>query len=293
MKISQVLLLAAFVSFVAGLLTVRLFPSDGTNRPAVTQPPQASLESALESIRRDQEAMRQTLKELQASSRMSPPADRAPAAGSTGGLTAQEVEAIVARALEKRAEGSKTAAPALDEVAAATRRLLDPSLSEADRLAIWEELARKGMLDAVLAEYERRVGASPQDSEAYADLGFAYHQKMRHSGGGPEAGKWGQKGSDAYARALELDETNWDARFAQAQHFYYADMQGDALQHLNVLRDQQKNRHAEDRHVEAFIFLGNLYLELGNAEEARKVWQEGLALFPGNERLRSLLQTLD
>lgn len=296
MKLLHVLVLAVVVSVAASVLTVKI-PSGGSRgtEASAARPPGGGVDPALEAIRREQAALREALERLESSARMAAPgpADRAPVLDGSTGLTVEEVEAMVARALQRHTEGSKPEPPAPDKVAAALQRLLDPNLSEAERVEIWDELAREGMLDAVVAEYERRVEASPQDSTAHADLGFAYHQKMRFSGGGLEAGKWGKKGSDAYAKALELDETNWDARFAQAQHFYYADMSGDAFQHLKVLREQQKNRRPEERHAQAFLFLGNMYLEQGNSAEARKVWQEGLALFPSNERLRELAQAVE
>ena len=49
----------------------------------------------------------------------------------------------------------------------------------------------------------------------------------------------------------------------QAQRFYWAEMKDDALRHLEVPRKQQLGRVPEDRHADAFLFLGNLYLDMG------------------------------
>jgi tetratricopeptide (TPR) repeat protein len=270
-KTPHVVILAAVVSVISSVLTVKVL-SMRTSELVPSAVP-ATLADDLETIRREQEKFR--------------------ASTAAPSVTAAEVEAIVSRAMEELVKRGEASQPDPGAITAALQRLLDTSLTDADRSAIWEQLAKAGMLDALVTEFERRALAAPQDSTAQTDLGFAYHQKMRFSGGGPEAGKWGKMGSDAYAKAIELDATNWPARFAQAQHFYDAGMQGDALVHLNVLREQQKTRRAEERHAAAFILLGNLYLEQGNAAEAKKVWQEGMSLFPSNERLRELFLTLD
>lgn len=296
MKTPQIVLLAAVVSFVSSVLTATFVSmrARGAGGSADRGSSDADLTAALDAIRREQAQLREAVEKLRASERLAPTTQPgANRAAMAPGVTAGEVEAIVSRAMEELARRDESAQQDPGAVAAAFQRLLDPNLTAADRAAIWEEVAKAGMLDAVVTEFERRALASPQDSGAHTDLGAAYHQKMRFSGGGPEAGKWGRMGSEAYAKALELDETNWAARFAQAQHFYYADMQGDALTHLNVLREQQKSRRAEERHAEAFIFLGNLYLEQGNRSEAKKVWEEGMVLFPNHSQLRALVQALD
>jgi tetratricopeptide (TPR) repeat protein len=286
MKTVPLILLAAAVSAVTSAITVTLVLSSSNDAGAPSGPD-------LDAIRREQAELRESVERLRSSERLDPTQSGADRAAKTPGVTAAQVEAIVSRAMEELVKREEAAQPDPGAVTAALQRLLDPNLTEADRSAIWEQIARAGMLDALVTEFERRALAAPQDSAAQTDLGFAYHQKMRFSGGGPEAGKWGKLGSDAYAKAIELDETNWPARFAQAQHIYYAGMQGDALVHLNVLREQQKTRRPEERHAEAFVLLGNLYLEQGNTAEAKKVWQEGMSLFPGNDRLSALVQTID
>lgn len=289
MSTARVVLLAAVVAFISSALTATFVSMrDRGSRDG------GSPEADLASIRREQAALRDAIEQLRASERSAPtPQLGANRSAGAPGVTSAEVEAIVSRALEELVNRVETAQPEPGAVASALQRLLDPNLTDPERAAIWEQLAKAGMLDALVSEFERRALAAPQDSTAQTDLGFAYHQKMRFSGGGPEAGKWGKMGSDAYAKAIELDETNWAARFAQAQHFYYAEMKGDALVHLNVLREQQKTRRAEERHAEAFIFLGNLYVEQGNRGEAKKVWEEGIALFPNNSQLQALVQALD
>lgn len=288
MKSLHVTVLAAVVSIACSAMTAILLrdASRESGTAAHAAPASVELESALEALRREQAALKRELGEIRTAAERAPtdPGTRTAAAE----LTAEEVERIVARALDAREMSSEPREATPEEVAAAVGRLLDPGWTEEERIAIWDELFAKGMLDAVVAEYERRAQAAPNDTTASTELGFAYHQKMRHSANGPEKGKWGQRGSEAYARTLELDDSNWDARFAQAQHFWYADMPGDALRHLQILREQQTTRRSEGKHAQAFVLLGNLYMQQGNAAEAKKVWAEGLERFPGDVRLGEL-----
>jgi tetratricopeptide (TPR) repeat protein len=292
MKTPLVVVLTVLVSAATSALVASIL-SRGSRAPS------AATESAsptdLDEIRRELSRLRQSLENLESSTQLSrpEPQSRSSAAESAANLSADDVRTIVDRALAEHAGKDQTPTSAPMSVATAMQRLLDPNLSEDERVVLWASLAQSGMLDAVLAEYERRATAAPMDSTAQADLGFAYLQKMRNSQGGPEAGIWGKKGSDAYAKAIELDEMNWDARFAQAQHLYYADLSTDALHHLNVLRSQQRSRRSEVRHADAFVFLGNVYMEQGNTASAIEVWKEGLALFPSNERLRVLVQAVE
>ena len=209
-------------------------------------------------------------------------------------ISEEELERMVAAAVARRAEGLEDVerAPGLD-VAAVMRDLLDPNLGEEERDALWESLRNGGQLDAIVAEFERRVDAAPFDPVARTELGTAYHQKMASAASGPEAGKWGAKGAAAFEQALELDETHWEARFKLAQHLYYADLRGDSTRHFETLLDQQKDRVHEPRHAQAYSWLGNLYMNGGDEAAALAVWRKGIALFPDDAWLADRIRTFD
>ena len=275
MKAAGVVLLAIVSSAVTAMLIAQ-------DPPAPRQPrihAGGDLSDELDTMRREQAALRAQLRELQA--RLT-----------AGDEFTKSIEAVVARILKERETRTSKPVRAAD-IREAIAVLLDPARGAADKRKIWDALIEKGHIDAAVAEFERRARASPRDAVAQFQLGAAYHQKMRTVGGGAAAGRWGQKGSDAYTKALTLDPTNWEARFAQAQHFYWAEMKGDSLRHLDVLRKQQPGRAAEDRDAGMFVFLGNLYLEMRNREEAKSVWAEGVRFFPSNNRLRALLEALE
>ncbi|MFN0009274.1 MAG: hypothetical protein ACKVXR_15325 [Planctomycetota bacterium] len=159
MKTPQVVLLAAVVSFVSSVLTVKLLSTRAGGAE----------ESAgdLTAIRSEQAALREAVEKLRASER--PPAPAQPGlnrAAMTPGVTAREVEAIVSKAMEELARRDEPAWADPGAVAAAVQRLLDPNLTDAARAAIWQGIAKAGMLDAVTAEFERLQQASPQGSAA-------------------------------------------------------------------------------------------------------------------------------
>jgi tetratricopeptide (TPR) repeat protein len=207
-------------------------------------------------------------------------------------LAEGELEALVERLLDQRATDAEPPATAAIDVASVVRELLDPNASDEQKRALWAALTENGQLDAVVAEFERRADLNPYDSMVQTELGWAYGQKMIASSG-PEAGRWGAKLAESFARALELDDTNWDARFSLATHEYWAGLAGDSVRNLERLVEQQKTRTSESRHVRAFLFLGNLYMDRGDADGARRVWSDGLAHFPNDASLAERLKAFE
>ena len=179
------------------------------------------------------------------------------------------------------------------DVIATMRRLEDPLLTETEKAQLWREVREHGHVDAVLAELERRVQGAPYDADLHADLGLAYLNKMLTMENGLDRGAWGERGATAFAEALEIDETNWDARFALAQHQWWADLRGDSIQNLELLVAQQKGRTHEPKHSQAYLWLGNIYMDRGKAVQARATWSSGLSLFPGDVELAERLAAFE
>lgn len=277
MKTLPTILLAAGVSVVASALTATIVTRSGRTDDEAKW--------ALQALRIEHDRLRESVEELHAAPRKSPTPQP--------GVTAGEVEAIVSRAVEEIVKREEPKAQDAGAVAASVRRLTEPALADEERSAIWEHLAESGMIDEVVGEFRKRAEASPQDSIAHSDLGAAYLQRSIHSGGGAGAGKWARMGSEAYAKALELDATYWAARFGLARHLVDTDQQDEAIRNLEILREQQKDRTAEARHAEAFVLLGNVYLKQGKAAKAKEVWEEGSKLFPDHERLGTLAKSVE
>ena len=243
MKPSTVLGAAVLLSVTSAALTSLLLasgPRTEAREPALEAP------TRLDELVRRQNALEASLDELRAA--LASPALPAGSSPRAPVMDDSAIERAVERILERRRRSSDEGKDEEDALAASTllHQLFALDLDDAERARIWRELGEGGHIDAAVAEFERRAEAAPFDSLAQTELGWAYFQKMVTVGGGPEAGKWGAKGAGVLEHALELDDTNWDARFSLAQHLYYADMRGDAIRHLERL--QQENRAAALSH---------------------------------------------
>ena len=181
------------------------------------------------------------------------------------------VDEAVANALR---EAENESAPSLKpfDLGITMRDLLDPLLSEEERAQLWKKIRDGGQIDAIVAEFERLSRDSPRDTQAHTDLGAAYLNKMLTLQG-PAAGEYGSKAHRSLLKALELDPKNWEARFAAAQHEYWAGLSQDSLQNFKVLVKQQVDRINEPQHAQAFLWLGNLYMDSGEREPR---WKHGI-----------------
>lgn len=225
-----------------------------------------------------------------------PGAEREPAGVTdvTPAIDGAELERAIEAVLARREAALRGAAAQADAVAAAGLLHELSALPAGDdrRAAVWRRIREGGHVDTAVAEFERRAQAAPFDSMTRTELAWAYFQKMQTTGGGPEAGRWGARGAETLEQALELDASNWDARYSLAQHFYYADMRGDSVHHLERLVAEQPGRRGERKHARAFLLLGNIHFDAGRKAEARKAWEAGLQSFPGDATLLQRLQAL-
>jgi len=284
MKVLLVLAILAFLG--AGALF--LYGGKSVNQPA-----QASAPSELTELRAELHALAQRVDSMQKETRLE----------SSGGsrLSQSDVDAAVERALAAHtgtegtvAKPSSTAtAPKLD-AAAAFAQLTDPSVSWEDRRKKWIDLARAGLLDEVLALYEKQAAENPDDTKAQTALGNAYLNKLFNSPQGPEAGIWGTKADKAFDKALSLDNHNWEARYVKAVSLSnwpaFLGKRPEAIANLETLVEQQSQGPLQPHYFQTYLTLGNLYKDSGSADKALAMWQQGLALFPDNADLQKQIQ---
>lgn len=236
---------------------------------------------------------------------------KAPAleAASAPRLPVGEIEAAVERALAQhasapgagetaaaRSSGAKpsSAASGPGDLAAALASVGDPNASYEERLRRWREYAKAGMLDELVAEYEKLAGENPNDPKAQTALGNAYLQKIFNGAAGPEAGIWGTKADKAFDKAIALDDHNWDARYMKAVSLSnwpaFLGKQPEAIHNFEVLVEQQSQGAVKPEYAQTYLILGNLYQQTGKLDKALAIWQQGQSMFPDVQQFGKQIQ---
>ena len=284
------------VCLVLALGAAGIFAWFTTKAPA----PQTALASApgeLAELRTELQALAKRVDALQAEH-----ATKLESAGGTR-LSQSDIDAAVERALASRAESGPADAASASRAGGAGAKLdapgafaqlTDPALSWEDRRKKWSEIAKAGLLDEVLALYEKQAADNPNDTKAQTALGNAYLNKLFNSPQGPEAGVWGTKADKAFDRALALDDHNWEARYVKAVSLSnwpaFLGKQPEAIANLETLVQQQSQGELRPEYAQTYLILGNLYKQTGKSDQALAMWQQGLALFPGNAEFQKQIQ---
>jgi len=278
--------LVIVVALVAAI-TVGMFLVWGVAR-STEVPAQASAPGELGELSQRVQALEQRLDALQQQTHLE----------TTGAarLSQSDVDAAVERALASRASapgtpdaqsGPRGAAPGAKlDAQTAFAQLMDPALDFEARRQKWSELAKAGLLDEVLALYEKQAAENPNDTKAQTALGNAYLNKLFNSPQGPEAGVWGAKADKSFDKALAIDDHNWEARFTKAISLSnwpaFLGKQPEAIANLEILVQQQSQGELQPHYAQTYLILGNLYKQTGKNEQALAMWQQGLALFPND-----------
>ena len=143
---------------------------------------------------------------------------------------------------------------------------------------------------------EQAVKTEPSVAEYPTVLGQAYVQKLRMTQDIREQGILAMKADLSFDQALNLDQSNWDARFwkASALSHWPAELNKseEVMQNLVTLVEQQEAQSPQPQFVQTYMLLGEQYQKAGSADDARQIWQRGARLFPDNSTLRDKLAGL-
>lgn len=105
------------------------------------------------------------------------------------------------------------------------------------------------------------------------------------------------RSNELLERALEMDPTHWEARYALAlNHFYTPEFLGrteDSIEHFEILLEQQGDRTDFPEMAGPYAYLGDLYLRVDRKQDAIAIWRKGAALFPDDPRLAERLTETD
>jgi tetratricopeptide (TPR) repeat protein len=175
----------------------------------------------------------------------------------------------------------------------AVQTLVSRRASYAQKQAAWKQLRDAHQLDDAIAELERAAKVEPKTAEYAAALGIAYVQKLRTLQDFREQSILAIEADRSFDQALELDPTNWDARFWKATSLSYwpegLNKSDEVIENFVTLVEQQEKQPPQPQFAETYVRLGDQYQKAGYADYARETWQRGAALFPGDAALREKL----
>ena len=172
--------------------------------------------------------------------------------------------------------------------------LTSGNLNQMERQELWDKALADGRVDELIDLFKARAEADPNNPDAHNELGDAYIQKVQSMGSSFKTGLVATKADKAYLKALDLDPNHLGARRSRAISLSFwppmLGKQAEAIQEFEVLVEKQNLVPVEPNHVHAYLLLGNMHMQMGKITEARTVWQNGLARFPGNADLMRQLE---
>lgn len=185
--------------------------------------------------------------------------------------------------------------PSQPLVRQAVETLVSPQSTFVQRQAALERLRNSGKLDQAISDLEQRVADDPRSAEGPTALGRAYLEKCGTIQDIREQGILAMKADQAFDAALNVDASNWEARFTKAVAMSYWPTQmnlgTEVMQHFVTLIEQQEAQSPQPQFAQTYLWLGKEYAKYGHVQEAREIWQRGAALYPNDKELRSKLGT--
>ena len=286
--------LAAAAAVPASLLTQKLIGGD----PGAPSPTAATLER-LESLSADVDRLNEDLDEEETRLEALGLAPLSP--GPQSGTDDEEIAEAVERWLARQVPGPEsekaiaTGHPAAEfgvremELELIVSIFLDRGRDELSKERFLQEVRDEGRIDELVRAIEDMADENPDDPDLQVALGVAYLHKLFGLGQTPEVGLYAMQADLAFDRALALDEHNWDARFTKAVALSnWPPVMGkvpEAVAHFEILIRQQEQLPPDPRYAETYLYLGNMYEQIGEKEKALATWRAGLSSYPEFEGL--------
>src|SRR5262249_18510746 len=132
--------------------------------------------------------------------------------------------------------------------------LVSPQVAYQQKRDAWKQLKEAGKLDQVIADLEQRIANEPRAAEIPAALGQAYLKKCGTIQDLREQGILAMQADKAFDTALDLDPSNWEARFTKAVALSYwppmMNKSEEAIQHFQTLIQQQETQTPQPQFAE-------------------------------------------
>jgi hypothetical protein len=212
-------------------------------------------------------------------------------------LPVEPARASVVAALPALVPVPPTVRPAISSTfSQPLQTLVSPQASYAQKQAAWKQLQDTHQLDQAITDLTQAAKADPSSAEYPAALGQAYIQKLRTTEDTREKVMLAMQADQSFDQALNVDPSNWEARFWKASSLSYwpAEMNksGEVIDNLVTLVEQQEIQSLQPQFAQTYVLLGEQYQKAGYADDARQAWQRGARLFPDNNTLREKLAGL-
>jgi predicted Zn-dependent protease len=171
--------------------------------------------------------------------------------------------------------------------------LLSAASTHEQRQAAWKQLMDSGQLDQAVTQLRQLMAANPQSAVYPGDLGEAYLKQCSQTTDVREQGILALNADELFDTALNLDPSDWEARYTKAvamSHWPASLNKGqDVVDNFLTLIQQQQNLPTETQFALPYLRLGDYYKTTGDAASALNAWQQGASQFPGNDDLKGRL----
>jgi tetratricopeptide (TPR) repeat protein len=175
----------------------------------------------------------------------------------------------------------------------AVQTILSPQASYQQKKDAWQQLKDTGKLDQAVGQLEQLVAGNPQSAADIAALGQAYMKQCDEYKDIRDKAILVMKADQTFDAALNVDPSNWDARFNKAVGMSYwppeLNKTQEVFQQFQTLIQQQEAEPPQPQFALPYVWLGDQYQKAGYPDEATQTWQRGAALFPDNSQLRKKL----
>ncbi len=298
MERSMTLAAAAAVLGAAGLV-VALLPRGACEdaRPPIADDTDRAVEEATKPLRAEVEGLRQEVRTLREEGRslradLGTLSARVEAGGAKPAAPQDGTGDAAAPKPAATAEGNASQ----EDFQALRKKVFAGTASLDEQQRFWELARTSGALGDELKTLEAAVAADPTDATARMNLAQAYVSKLLTVPDGPERGTWAMKAEGQWAKVLERDDRNWEARYSLAFSWSrwpdFLNKAPDAIREFESLRRQQELGSPEERHAQTYLQLAGLYRRQGNVEKARETLAAGLARHRDDAELKKALDAL-
>ena len=176
----------------------------------------------------------------------------------------------------------------------AARTALAQCIAHAEGSDDSKKAEAKATYESAKKLFKAAVAAQPDNADAHAGLGETISRC-----GIPLANMMSilgvvEESTASLETALKLDPRHWQARFVLAMNNFhmpsFLGRIGVAIEHLEILRQQQGNRNDQLHYALTYLYLGDAYKKANRTSDAHAAYAAGARLFPAHAELQQRIR---